>query len=258
MKFEKLLSYADEHGLDYVVTGHYARIEYDEERGRYLLKKAVYSDKDQSYVLYMLTQEQLSRICFPLGGLQKSEVREIAESIGFRNARKHDSQDICFVPDGDYASFIEKYTGKTQQEGSFLNVDGERIGTHKGAIRYTTGQRKGLGIALGEPAYVISKDMANNTVTLGREEYLFSDTVYVNDLNWISVPDLTEPMRVKAKIRYRQQEQPATISPAEDGKVMIKFDAPQRAATAGQAAVFYDGDIVVGGGCICGVGDTNA
>lgn len=253
MKFDKMLDFAREHGLDYVVTGHYARIEQDPATGRWLLKKALYTDKDQSYVLYVLTQDQLAHTKFPLGGMDKPSIRKIAEEQGFCNARKHDSQDICFVPDGDYVGFMERYTGKYYPDGDFLDVNGNVVGRHHGAVRYTCGQRKGLGLALGAPVYVCGKDMEKNTVSVGPEAALFSDTVIVDDMNWISIPELTEPIHIKAKIRYRHAEQPVTVSPMEDGRVKLVFDEPQRAAAIGQAAVLYDGDVVVGGGTIVDV-----
>ena len=250
MKFDKMLDFAREHGLDYVVTGHYARIEQDPATGRWLLKKALYTDKDQSYVLYVLTQDQLAHTKFPLGGMDKPSIRKIAEEQGFCNARKHDSQDICFVPDGDYVGFMERYTGKYYPDGDFLDVNGNVVGRHHGAVRYTCGQRKGLGLALGAPVYVCGKDMEKNTVTVGPESELFKTTLIAGDFNWISVPELTAPMRVKAKARYRQVEQPATAYPLENGLVKVVFDEPQRAITRGQAVVLYDGDVVVGGGTI--------
>ena len=253
MKFRHLLDWARAHGMEYVVTGHYARVEQDEATGRFLLKKGLDEGKDQSYVLYNLTQEQLAHIRLPLGGLHKTEVREIAEKRHFINARKHDSQDICFVPDGDYAAFLERYTGQPMQPGNFVDEQGHVIGRHKGAARYTIGQRKGLGLALGAPVYVCGKDMEKNTVSVGPEAALFSDTVIVDDMNWISIPELTEPIHIKAKIRYRHAEQPVTVSPMEDGRVKLVFDEPQRAAAIGQAAVLYDGDVVVGGGTIVDV-----
>ena len=250
MKFDKMLDFAREHGLDYVVTGHYARIEQDPATGRWLLKKALYTDKDQSYVLYVLTQDQLAHTKFPLGGMDKPSIRKIAEEQGFCNARKHDSQDICFVSDGDYVGFMERYTGKYYPDGDFLDVNGNVVGRHHGAVRYTCGQRKGLGLALGAPVYVCGKDMEKNTVTVGPESELFKTTLIAGDFNWISVPELTAPMRVKAKARYRQVEQPATAYPLENGLVKVVFDEPQRAITRGQAVVLYDGDVVVGGGTI--------
>jgi tRNA-specific 2-thiouridylase len=250
MKFDKLLQYAEQKGLDYIVTGHYARIEYDETSGRYLLKKALDESKDQSYVLYMLTQEQLSRTKFPLGEMRKTEIRDLAERLHFINAHKHDSQDICFVPDGDYAAFMEQYTGKRYPAGDFLDQSGSVVGKHQGAVRYTLGQRKGLGLAMGEPVYVCGKDMAANTVSVGPESALYTSSLLACDMNWIAIPELTAPLRLKAKTRYRQTEQWATVSPAGDGRVRLDFDEPQRAVTAGQAVVLYDGEIVVGGGTI--------
>ena len=253
MKFDKLLQYARERGLEYVVTGHYARIEYDEASGRYLLKKALDGGKDQSYVLYMLTQEQLAHTQFPLGEQTKEQTRAIAEKLGLCNAHKHDSQDICFVPDGDYVKFMEQYTGSHYPEGDFLDLEGKPVGRHRGAVRYTLGQRKGLGLPMGEPVYVCGKDIAANTVTVGPEKALYSGTLFAEDMNWISIPCLEAPMRVKAKTRYRQVEQWATAYPEQGGCVRLEFDEPQRAVTVGQAVVLYDGDVVVGGGTICEV-----
>ena len=250
MKFDKLLRAAQEKGLHYVVTGHYAQIAYDGAADRWLLKKAVDSSKDQSYVLYMLTQEQLAHIQFPLGGRTKAEVRALAERLHFVNARKHDSQDICFVPDGDYTAFLEQYTGKQYPAGDFLTEDGVVVGRHRGAVRYTIGQRKGLQLAMGTPVYVCGKDMAANTVSVGPESSLYADTLIAEDMNWISVPRLEKPMRVKARTRYRQTEQWATAYPQDGDAVRLVFDEPQRAMTVGQAVVLYDGDTVVGGGTI--------
>ena len=220
--------------------------------GRWLLKKGLDEGKDQSYVLYNLTQEQLARVRLPLGGLHKTEVREIAEKRHFINARKHDSQDICFVPDRDYAKFMEDFTGKHYPPGDFLDENGSRVGTHQGAVRYTIGQRKGLGLAMGAPVYVCAKDMQANTVTVGPEDALFDRVVYADEVNWISVPGLTEPLRVTARTRYHQVEQPATVFPAEGG-FRLEFDQPQRAPTPGQAVVLYQGDVVLGGGTITSV-----
>ena len=250
MKFDKLLQFAGEKGLSYIVTGHYARIEYDGGSGRYLLKKALDTGKDQSYVLYMLTQKQLAHTQFPLGGKTKAEVRKLAEQLGFCNARKHDSQDICFVPDGDYVKFMEQYTGRHYPEGDFLDLEGKTVGRHRGAVRYTLGQRKGLNLAMGAPVYVCGKDMCANTVTVGPEHALYSRVLFAEEMNWISVPQLDGPMRVRAKTRYRQTEQWATVYPEGDDRVRLEFDEPQRAVTVGQAVVLYDGDIVVGGGTI--------
>lgn len=256
MKFDRLFDFADQVGLHYVVTGHYARIEYDPEKQRYLLKKAIDSGKDQSYVLYMLTQKQLSRLQFPLGEIRKENTREIADSLKFCNAEKHDSQDICFVPDGDYAAFMEQYTGKKYPDGPAVDRTGKTIGTHHGIVRYTNGQRKGLGIAAGNPLYVTGKDMDSNTLFVGSESDLYSDLLYAENINWISIPGTETPVRVKAKTRYRQKEQWATVYPQGGDRIKLIFDEPQRAMTAGQAVVMYDGDIVVGGGTITAVSDT--
>lgn len=250
MKFHRLFIFADAYGLSKIVTGHYARIEQDPATGRYLLRKAVDDTKDQSYVLYMLTQEQLARTLFPLGSLTKAQVREIALAQGFVNAKKHDSQDICFVPDGDYVKFMEEYTGKQYPAGPFLNENGQPVGTHRGAVGYTIGQRKGLGLAMPHPVYVYEKDMQANTVSVGPESLLFSRELIADELNWISIPGLTEPIRVWAKTRYHQKEQPAAAYPDADGTIRIVFDEPQRAITEGQAVVMYQGDLVVGGGRI--------
>ena len=250
LKFDKMFHRMQEIGYDYIVTGHYARVEYDEKRGRYLLKKAVDDTKDQSYVLYMLTQEQLAHVKLPLGGLRKDQVRVIAEKHGFINARKHDSQDICFVPDGDYAKFIEKYTGKKTPEGDFVDKEGNYIGRHKGIIHYTIGQRRGLGIPAASRLYVCEISPKTNTVVLGDNEDLFSSELEADNVNLISVDSLAEPKRVTAKIRYRHKEQPATAWQTPDGILHVKFDEPQRAITKGQAVVMYDGDEVVGGGVI--------
>ena len=250
LKFDHLMRRGMELGCDYVVTGHYARIRKDEETGRFLLYKATDLSKDQSYVLYSLSQEQLSHTMFPLGEMSKAEARAIAEAQGFVNARKHDRQDICFVPDGDYVAFMERYTGKYYEPGDFLDLQGKVVGRHKGAVSYTLGQRKGLGLAMGAPVYVCAKDMEKNTVTVGPNEALFSTTLRANDWNWFPFPELTQPLRVSAKARYNQQPQPATVYPEENGFARVVFDEPQRALTPGQAVVLYDGDMVVGGGTI--------
>ena len=233
-----------------MVTGHYARVEQDEATGRWLLKKGLDENKDQSYVLYNLTQEQLAHVRLPLGGLHKSEVRAIAEQQHFVNARKHDSQDICFVPDGDYASFICRYRGKTYPEGDFVDTTGRVLGRHKGIIHYTLGQRKGLGIAAGEPLYVVMIDAETIRVVLGKNSDLFSRELEADGFNWIACDEPSEPLRVKAKVRYRQAEQWATVTVTAPGRVRVVFDEPQRAITRGQAVVLYDGDTVVGGGVI--------
>jgi len=250
LKFDRFLHRAIGLACEKIVTGHYAQIEKDEKSGRYLLKKAKDEAKDQTYFLYTLTQQQLSHTLFPLGGLTKQEVREIAQAQGFINAKKHDSQDICFVPDGDYLAFMKRYTGKEYPDGNYLDLQGNIVGTHKGAVAYTLGQRKGLGIALGAPVYVCDKDMRANTVTVGPNEALFHRALQATDWNWISIAELTEPIRVKAKARSRMTEQWATVYPEDTGLARVEFDEPQRAITPGQAVVLYDGDTVVGGGTI--------
>ena len=248
MKFSKMLHKAQELNIDYVATGHYARIE--KQGDRYILKKAVDLSKDQSYVLYSLTQEQLKVTKFPLGNYTKQQVREIAEENGFVNARKHESQDICFVPDGDYSKFIEYYTGKTYPCGDFVDMNGKRLGEHKGIIRYTIGQRRGLGLALPASMYVVEKDVDNNKVILGFNDDLFKKEVNVKNISFTACDGLDKPERLSAKIRYTQKEQPATVTQTDENHFTIVFDEPQRAITKGQAAVLYDGDTVVGGGTI--------
>ena len=250
LKFGHMLTAARELGCEYVVSGHYARIRRDDNTGRYLLYKAADRAKDQTYFLACLDQAQLAHILFPLGELTKEQVRQIAADNGFVNARKRDSQDICFVPGGDYVAFMEGYTGKTYPEGNYLDLNGKVIGRHKGAVCYTLGQRKGLGIALGAPAYVCKKDMEANTVTLGPHEALFSTALRGKDWNWYPFPTLSEPMEVTAKTRHSQHEQAAIVYPEDNGFARVEFSAPQRAITPGQAVVLYKDDIVVGGGTI--------
>ena len=252
LKFDKLFRRAKELDCDYVVTGHYARISYNAETGRYLLKKAVDTAKDQSYVLYTMTQEQLKHTLFPLGEMKKQEVRNLAESHGFLNAQKHDSQDICFVVNGKYTDFIEQYTGKTYPKGNFVDGEGIVLGQHKGIIHYTIGQRRGLHISSDTPLYVCDIRPSDHTVVLGRENQLYTQTLIAKDINLISVPCLENPQRVKAKVRYRQTEQWATVTQLDEDTLEIKFDVPQRAVTKGQAVVLYDGDLVLGGGTIQG------
>ena len=248
MKFDKLFDKAKILECNYVVTGHYARIR--ETDGRYELLKAADDSKDQSYVLYSMSQYQLAHAMFPLGSLKKTEVRKMATDFGFVNASKPDSQDICFVPDGDYASFLARTTGKDYPEGDFISEDGTVLGRHKGIIHYTIGQRKGLGIALGVPMFVKEIRPKDGTVVLAPDKALYSKEALCRDFNWISGTLPKEPVRCKAKIRYKHKEQPATAIPLEDGMVRVEFDEPQRAITPGQAAVLYDGDIVLGGGTI--------
>ncbi len=247
LKFGAFWDKALELGCDKIVTGHYARILF--ENGRWQLKKAADESKDQSYFLYRLTQHQLGHTLFPLGQLTKTEARKIAEEQGFLNAKKRDSQDICFIPDGDYLAFMQSHTGKEYPAGDFLDENGKTVGKHKGAVGYTLGQRKGLGLAMGAPVYVCGKDMEQNTVTVGPEKNLFHNCLRAKDMNWIAIPELKEPMRVFAKARSRQAAQPAWVYPEEDS-VRVEFDEPQRAITPGQAVVLYDGDTVIGGGTI--------
>ena len=243
IKFEKLMRRAEELEFDFVVTGHYAIIEHNDGTGRYILKKSSDLSKDQSYVLYSLTQKQLAKTIFPLGGMTKKRV-------GLINARKHDSQDICFVPDGDYAKFIEQYTGKVYPHGNFVDESGNILGEHKGIIKYTVGQRKGLGLALPHPMYVKEKDLAGNKVILCDNSRLFSRELYAKDINLISCEKIDKPIKIKAKVRYNQPEQNATVEQTDENTIHVVFDEPQRAISKGQAVVLYDGDVVVGGGTI--------
>ena len=248
LKFEKLFNRMKELDYDYVVTGHYARIEKSGER--YILKKGVDDTKDQSYVLYSMTQEQLAHTLFPLGEYTKAHIRDIAEENGFINARKHDSQDICFVPDGDYADFIERYTGKKYKHGNFVDRSGKILGRHKGIIRYTIGQRKGLGLSLPSPMYVCEKNMDKNEVILCDNQSLFTSSLDAADFNWIAFDKPPENLTAKARIRYKQDEEDAHITVTGADSVHIEFDKPQRAIAKGQAVVLYDGDVVLGGGTI--------
>lgn len=274
LKFEELYNLGAE-SLDsdeaVIATGHYAVIEYDEAAGRYKLRKAVNKEKDQSYVLYNLTQEQLERTCFPLGSLSKDEVRTIAGEQGFVTAQKKESQDICFIPDGDYAGFIRGYSGREYPSGDFVDEAGNIMGEHKGIINYTIGQRKGLGLALKKPAYVLELDTERNRVVLGDNETLFKRELTAHDFNWLSMAAPKGEFRASARIRYRHKEAMATIIPIIDEseksapgaagaanikagsacpRVRIIFDEPQRAITRGQSVVLYDGDYVLGGGII--------
>ena len=248
IKFRALFDKAKLLGCDFIVTGHYARIE--ESGGRYLLKKGIDADKDQSYVLYSLTQQELAHTLFPLGELTKIQVRDTAQQIGLTNSQKPDSQDICFVPDGDYASFIKRYTGKTYPEGDFTDQSGNVLGTHRGIIHYTIGQRKGLGLALPQPMYVKYKDTLNNRIVLSTDSELYSDSLTANDFNWIAYENPGGSFSAQVKTRYKSVPANATVTPLDDKRVKIVFDTPQRAITRGQAAVVYQGDTVVGGGTI--------
>lgn len=254
LKFSRLFDEARRLGCDTVVTGHYARVGFDPDKGRYVLKKAKNLRKDQSYVLYTLTQEQLAHTRFPLGDFaDKEEVRQAAEALGFTNARQHDSQDICFIPDGDYAAFIRRETGKTYPAGDFVTPDGKVLGRHKGIIDYTVGQRRGLGLSLPAPLYVCRKCPGENTVVLTPEADLYRRTLTAREVNWIAGEAPDAPIRLWARTRYSAKEAPATVTPLPDARVRVVFDEPQRAITEGQSVVFYDGDEVIGGGTIDGV-----
>lgn len=253
LKFSALFQRARELRCDCVVTGHYARIQRDENTGRYLLRKALDPEKDQSYVLYSLTQEQLEHTAFPLGELNKPQVRAMAQEHGFINARKHDSQDICFVTGGNYGNFIRGYTGKDYPEGDFVDRQGTVLGRHKGIIHYTVGQRRGLNVPADSRLYVCRLDPKQNRVILGREEELYARGLIAEDINLIAVERLDGPVRLKAKVRYRHAEQWATVIQRDRDTLEVRFDEPQKAVTRGQALVLYDGDVVVGGGTISSV-----
>lgn len=251
LKFDKLYEYGMENGCDFIVTGHYARIEYDEKYGRRVLKKGLDHKKDQSYVLWRISKDKLEKTIFPLGNiLSKDEARELAAQAGLDVSTKKDSQDICFVPNGDYAAFIENYRKKSYPVGDFVDLQGKILGKHKGIIRYTIGQRKGLGLALPASMYVVSKDLEKNQVILGFNEDLLSKELYANDVNLSAIDEITEPLRVKAKIRYNQEAKDAYAT-MENGLLHIVFDEPQRAICRGQSVVIYDDDTVLGGGIIC-------
>ncbi|MBR6727228.1 MAG: tRNA 2-thiouridine(34) synthase MnmA [Clostridia bacterium] len=248
IKFGALLDFAAQKGYGQIATGHYARLERD--NGRTLLRRAADAGKDQTYMLWSLSQEVLSRAMFPLGELSKADAREIAASLQFPMAERKDSQDICFIPDGDYAAFISRITGKTPESGDFIDLEGRVLGRHKGQLCYTLGQRKGLGIALGKPAFVVSKSAVHNTVTLGENSDLFSTELTAGDINLIPFDRIERPMRLLAKARYRQEAAPAWVEQTDDRTLHVVFDQPQRAISPGQSLVLYDGDYVVGGGII--------
>jgi len=248
LKFERFLNRATELECSHIATGHYARIVKNGDR--YLLKTGLDITKDQSYALYTMTQQQLSRTLLPLGELTKEEVRKIAEAQGFVNAKKRDSQDICFAPDGDYAGFIERHTNKKATPGKFITTAGQVIGEHKGVIHYTIGQRKGLGISAPHPLFVLKLNPQENTVTLGKSEELFSKKLEANDINFIPFDKLDSSLRVQAKIRYSHKAEPATLWQTGENSFALEFDTAQRAITPGQAVVLYDDDVVVGGGTI--------
>lgn len=251
IKFDKMLECVRELDNDIFATGHYARVE--KINDRYILKKAVDLSKDQSYFLYSLSQNQLSHVLFPLGEYTKPQVREIAAEHGFVNASKKDSQDICFIPDGDFAAFIKRYKDLKPRSGSFIDLNGNVLGPHEGAYQFTIGQRKGLGIALGKPAYVLATDIDKNTVTLGDNEDLFNKRLWADDINLITTDKITAPLKVTAKIRYSHHAAEAVVEQTDDNKIIVEFTEPQRAVTPGQSVVLYDGDIVIGGGTVRGV-----
>lgn len=248
LKFDAMLKKALAMEIDYIATGHYAKIERGAD-GKYILKKSAAAKKDQSYVLYNFTQEQLAHTLMPLGDYTKDEVRALAEKYGLAVANKPDSQEICFVEDDDYARFITEYADYTPTPGNILDVNGDKLGEHRGLIYYTIGQRKGIG-AYGRPMFVKEIDAERNTITLGEKGMEFSDTLTACDVNFISGETPTEPIKIQAKVRYQAPPADATLYPLENGDIKLVFDTPQRAITPGQAVVFYDGDTVLGGGTV--------
>lgn len=253
LKFDEMLKYAKKLGADYIATGHYAKIEQDHKTGRYLLKNAESSEKDQTYVLYSLSQEQLAQTIMPLGALEsKAETRKIAEELGLSTAKKADSMEICFIPDKDYASFIENTTGEACEEGCFVDLDGNVLGKHRGIIHYTIGQRKGLGATFGKPMFVTGINPQTNEVVLGEKGTEFSKELIADKLNFISIEELNAPIEVCAKIRYSAKPAKAWVYPCGTESARVEFETPQRAVTPGQAVVFYDMEKghVVGGGII--------
>ncbi len=251
MKFAGLHAFAKEQGCDLVVTGHYARVFFDQQKGRYVLKKAKNLAKDQSYVLYFLSQEQLAHTAFPLGEIaDKQQVRELAAACGFASAVQKDSQDICFIPDGRYADFIRRYTGRDYPAGDFVDETGRVLGQHKGLIGYTVGQRRGLGLSLPAPLYVRRKCVEKNTVVLAPESALYTTRLVAEDVCWVAGEPPAGPFRTAARTRYSAAEAPATVTPLPGGRMQVDFDTPQRAVTPGQAVVLYEGDEVLGGGTI--------
>ena len=256
VKFDQFLDMAAGVGAERVATGHYARIDFDEAGGRWRMRRAVDEARDQTYFLFGLTQAQLARTFFPIGGMRKREVRELARTLGLPVSEKPDSQEICFVPNGDYAAFIDAYLrekGESEPlaEGEIVDTGGHVLGTHQGVHHFTVGQRRGLGIATGEPLYVIATEPAAQRVIVGRNEDLLREGMFVRDINWVSVNAPLEALRAEVKIRNKHVAAPATVIPASDAaRAEVRFDRPQRAVTPGQAAVFYAGDVVLGGGWI--------
>jgi len=251
LKFGEFLEIAKtKFDCEYIATGHYAKIEYDDNTGRYLLKKSKTDKKDQTYALYKLTQEQLKHVIMPLGDYEKEEIRKIALENGLINANRRDSQEICFIEDNDYAKFIEDNYGYKTKRGNFVDLEGNVLGQHNGIIHYTIGQRKGLEIAFQKRMYVVDINASRNEVVLGDNEDLFSDSLICKDINLISIKELIEPLDVMAKVRYSAKPEKATIYPLNDGNIKVAFDEPQRAITPGQSVVFYENDSVIGGGTI--------
>jgi tRNA-specific 2-thiouridylase len=254
IKFSALSEFSEALGCDFFATGHYANVQYNTKTSRYELFRNP-TGKDQSYVLYALTQKQLSRVMFPLGELEKNTVRGIARKYGFINGDKPDSQDICFIPNGDHAAFIRAYAGISDNPGDFLDINNNIIGRHDGQYRYTIGQRKGTGVSFGRPLYVAEKNAQNNTVTLAPAQHLLHKTLTARDVNWIAFENLASPLPCTAKIRYHGADFRCTVYPQEKGTLQVVFDAPVRAPTPGQAIVFCDGDLILGGGTIDKVGE---
>jgi len=250
VKFQALRHKAMAIGADYIATGHYARIEFDDSRGRYLLKKGIDKSKDQSYVLYVLAQDQLAHTMFPVGHLSKQATRKKAAELGLAVAQKAESQEICFVPDKNYPKFVTEYTPGAEKPGPIYDEQGNVLGVHKGIIHYTIGQRKGLGISSPVPLYVVSIKEEEDAIIVGTKEDLGKTALLADGVNLISIRELIAPMPVAAKIRYKASESPAMISPEPEGRILVEFEHPQSAITPGQAVVFYDGEVVVGGGTI--------
>ncbi|MBC2576787.1 tRNA 2-thiouridine(34) synthase MnmA [Peptostreptococcus canis] len=251
IKFDRMFREAERLGCDYVATGHYAKVEYNSIKKLYELKRSSSDKKDQTYMLYNLNQEKLSKILFPIGNFQKDEIRKIAKEIGLEIHNKPDSQDICFIPNQDYEAFLKEYSNKIINKGNFIDVNGKIIGEHKGIVSYTIGQRKGLGITFGKPTYVIDIDGENNSIILGDNEELFKKELYARDVNFIDYPLLVNDTRtVSAKIRYSSNPSKAVITMLNDNRIKVNFEKPQRAITHGQSVVFYDEDVLVGGGII--------
>lgn len=256
LKFARLVSLARQVGAERVATGHYARVEYDEAASRFILRKGRDGSKDQSYFLFEMTQKQLKRAVFPLGDLAKSDVRRVARELGLSNADKQESQEICFVPDGDYARFVQRYArfemGRNafDETGEIVTTGGAVLGPHKGLHRYTVGQRRGIGVSSPEPLYVVKIDVARNQLVVGERNDLLRNAFAAAGVNWVSIPEPTAPVRCRVRVRYRAAESPATITPIAPGEVRVEFDEAQPAITPGQAAVFYDGEVVLGGGWI--------